>query len=146
MRREGRGSEQMAGVPPWANGACPGAHWDALDHLVRESMKQHPLSGFPIEATWKRGGRLTRSDATNILSHQLRVVSHITHRRADLISACAGMNEAQTGLDVKTEYVSPRPAPQLLNMPSFTFTYGTDACKIPSISCLSLHVSTTWNI
>lgn len=99
----------MAGVPPWANGACPGAHWDALDHLDRESMKQHPLGGFPIEATWKRGGRLTRSDATNILSRQLRVVSHITHRRADQISACAGMNEARTGLDVKTEYVSTLP-------------------------------------
>lgn len=112
----------MAGVPPRANGACPGAHGDALDHLDRESMKQHPLGGFPIEATWKRGGRLTRSDATNILSHQLRVVSHITHRRADLISACAGMNEAQTGMDVKTEYVSPRPALQFLNMPGFTFT------------------------
>lgn len=146
MRREGRGSEQMAGDPPWANGACPGAHWDALDHLDQESMKQHPLSGFPIEATWKRGGRLTRSDATNILSHQLHVVSHITHRRANLISARAGMNEAQTGLDGKTEYVSVRPALQLLNVPSFTFTNGTDACEIPSISCLSLHVSTRRNI
>lgn len=52
---------------PWANGAYPAAHWDALDHLDQKAMSS-TRSGFPIEATWARRSRLTLSDVTNILS------------------------------------------------------------------------------